>query len=220
MTIQERINLYCTWAIAVAHDDLHGYSQVKRWSPDYDCSSLVISALEQAGFPMRKNGASYTGNMMTGLLNCGFELIMDRTLRVGDILLTHTDERQHTAIYIGNNKIVHARGSNGHPESGDQTGLEICISNYYPFEMTFRYPCKTESEVVNMELEQVQKGSIGRCVETMQILLNHYAGYYLETDGIAGDLTINALRHYQRSKNLLPDGICGVKTWSMLLKGV
>ena len=34
----------CAWARAIAYDDAHGYDQGSRWGPDYDCSSLVITA--------------------------------------------------------------------------------------------------------------------------------------------------------------------------------
>ena len=37
-----------TWAIEIANDPAHGYDQDNRWGPDYDCSSLVISAWQQA----------------------------------------------------------------------------------------------------------------------------------------------------------------------------
>ena len=47
------------WAVAIAADQSHGYSQVDRWGPDYDCSSFVISAFEQAGVAVREAGASY-----------------------------------------------------------------------------------------------------------------------------------------------------------------
>lgn len=222
MNVRERIELYCNWACAIANDNTHGYSQVKRWSPDYDCSSLVISALENAGFQMRRNGASYTGNMMTALMRCDFRLVENGSLMRGDILLTHNETAQHTAIYLGDNKIVHARGVNGHPEEGDQTGNEICISNYYPFALVFRHKDIKESEVKNcmIVIEEISQGCNSRTVKTMQILLNEFGGYFLEVDGIAGNATITALTNYQRKNGLLPDGICGVKTWSKLLKGV
>lgn len=37
-----------SWAIAIANDNSHGYSQSSRWGPDYDCSSFVISAFRSA----------------------------------------------------------------------------------------------------------------------------------------------------------------------------
>lgn len=33
-----------SWAVSIANDNSHGYSQQSRWGPDYDCSSFVISA--------------------------------------------------------------------------------------------------------------------------------------------------------------------------------
>ena len=38
-----------SWAVAIANDNSHGYSQQSRWGPDYDCSSLVIAAFKYAG---------------------------------------------------------------------------------------------------------------------------------------------------------------------------
>ena len=61
----------------IAKDNKHGYSQKNRTgNPDYDCSSLVIHCLDKAGFPMSKNGASYTGN------GCAKERYLYTTLTV------------------------------------------------------------------------------------------------------------------------------------------
>ena len=62
-----------TWAIEIANDPAHGYDQDNRWGPDYDCSSLVISAWQQAGVPVKTKGATYTGNMKSVFLSCGFK---------------------------------------------------------------------------------------------------------------------------------------------------
>ena len=37
------------WTIGIANDDSHGYDQTNRWGPDYDCSSLIIQAWQNAG---------------------------------------------------------------------------------------------------------------------------------------------------------------------------
>ena len=39
-----KIEKAVTWALAIANDNTHGYDQQYRWGPDYDCSSLIISA--------------------------------------------------------------------------------------------------------------------------------------------------------------------------------
>ena len=130
------IEKYVTWALKIAADNTHGYSQAVRWSPDYDCSSFVISALEAAGLPMKAYGASYTGNMPQALKACGFTKIKGVNLSTGagllrgDILL---NPATHTEIYIGNNQAVGAHSSETggkYGKTGDQTGDEISVQTY------------------------------------------------------------------------------------------
>lgn len=129
------------WALQIAQDPSHGYDQTKRWGPDYDCSSFLISAWEQAGVKVKEAGATYTGNMRVAFLKCGFEdvtaeinLKTGAGLRRGDILL---NEKHHTAMYIGSGQIVHASineaGKATGGKTGDQTGREICTRSYYVY---------------------------------------------------------------------------------------
>lgn len=134
MTIPEKAAQFME---QIAADDSHGYDQGSRWgTPDYDCSSLVISAYKHAGVPLQ---STYTGNMKADFLSHGFENVTSKVdlrtganMKRGDVLL---NEVTHTAMYIGNGKIVHAAGNEygkatgGKP--GDQTGREICVANYY-----------------------------------------------------------------------------------------
>lgn len=131
-----KIESYVKWALDIAADDRHGYSQAVRWSPDYDCSSFVISALESAGLPMRAYGASYTGNMGAALKACGFYRVKNADLSSGaglvrgDILLNPVT---HTEIYIGDGRTVGAHGSETggkYGKAGDQTGNEISVQPY------------------------------------------------------------------------------------------
>lgn len=62
-----------SWAVSIANDNSHGYSQINRWGPDYDCSSLVISAFRNAGVDV--GAATYTGNMRSQLTQHGFQWI-------------------------------------------------------------------------------------------------------------------------------------------------
>ena len=61
------------WAIAIANDNTHGYSQQVRWGPDYDCSSFVISAFRSAG--VDTGHASYTGDMKSASNTFGVALL-------------------------------------------------------------------------------------------------------------------------------------------------
>lgn len=141
------------YAVNIANDDSHGYSQdaKKRWgTPDFDCSSLVISAFKQAGLPLK---ATYTGNMLEDFLANGFtkvniNMATGEGLLPGDVLL---NVAKHTALYIGDGKIVNATGSETggkYGKDGDQTGQELRIQSYYnkPWDYVLRYDGQKEQE--------------------------------------------------------------------------
>lgn len=120
------------YAVGIASDDSHGYDQVNRWGPDYDCSSLIISAYEKAGVPVKsKGGATYTGNMKKAFLACGFSEVPVSSRKKGDVLLYHNSKtgKGHTAMMIDSKNIVQAsineNGQIAGGKKGDQTGREI-----------------------------------------------------------------------------------------------
>lgn len=75
-------------AVAIAEDAAHGYDQMNRWGPNFDCSSLVITAFESVGIPVRASGATYTGNMKKAFKKCGFFEVETET--TGAVLCTVT----------------------------------------------------------------------------------------------------------------------------------
>lgn len=125
---------------SLCNDDSHGYSQVNRWGPDYDCSSSIITALRQAGFDV--GTASYTGNMSSNLCERGWERLSPDVEKVrGDILLNDVN---HSAVYCGNNTLAEFSQSETGGESGspgDQTGREALVRSYYsfPWDCILRY---------------------------------------------------------------------------------
>ena len=149
MTTTETRNTACAWMEAMAADDSHGYDQASRWGPDYDCSSLVISAWKKAGIPLT---CTYTGNMKADMLSHGFRDVTGQVnlatgsgLKKADVLLHET---HHTAMYIGGGKLVHAAGNEYGKatggRTGDQTGREIVVCGYYnfPWQCVLRYEGK------------------------------------------------------------------------------
>lgn len=123
------------WAIETANDNSHGYSQINRYGPDYDCSSFVITAWENAGVPVKRAGASYTGNMRGAFIACGFVDVTTQVglatgygIQAGDVLLNYA---AHTCLAVGGGKVANCRTDEGHPQSGDQSGNEIRIQSYW-----------------------------------------------------------------------------------------
>ncbi len=116
------------WAEAIAADNSHGYSQVHRNSPDYDCSSFVGTALSNAGFAVSQY--STTRNLEAQLVKAGFKKCSSPWKR-GDI---HLAAGHHVTMSTDATHIVHASqsetgGIDG--KTGDQTGKEICVRSYY-----------------------------------------------------------------------------------------
>ena len=133
-----KIEKAVAWAEQTAADDRHGYSQVHRDSPDYDCSSFVGTALAKAGFPV--SIYSTTRNLCEQLENAGF-VKCGKPWKRGDI---HLAAGHHVTMSVDANRIVHASQSeNGgiDGQTGDQPGNEICVRPYYdlPYENTVHY---------------------------------------------------------------------------------
>ena len=219
------------WALETAKDNTHGYSQANRWGPDFDCSSFIISAYENAGLKVKEAGASYTGNMRDAFEKCGFGAYPRQPvskLEPGDVLL---NERHHAVMYIGNGKVVAARSSDGFPQSGDQSSREICIQDYYDWpdggwDCVLRYTdeCTVHSAQGTVKCEAVlpllNQGDKGIAVKIMQELLIG-AGFSCGPDGADGDFgpnTAKALKRFQSARELAADTVCGKETWEELIK--
>ncbi len=161
MTIPEKAAAFME---QIADDDAHGYDQGSRWGPDYDCSSLVITAYKEAGVPLT---CTFTGNMRVDMLAHGFRALAGEVntatgagMERGDVLL---NVRHHTAMFVGGGQIVHAagneRGGATGGKTGDQTGREICRTSYFnfPWDCVLRY-AETDSDAGGPEIYTVKKG--------------------------------------------------------------
>lgn len=220
------------WAIGIANDQGHGYSQADRWGPDYDCSSFVISAFEQAGVAVREAGASYTGNMYNAFLNCGFrdvtaevELGSGRGIQAGDVLLNRAS---HTCLAVGNFKVANCRTDEGNPQSGDQSGNEIRVQNYwnYPWDCVLRYvggeASVPDSSGTAPEPEKprstLRKGDRGEDVKALQerLIAVGYSCGKCKADGIFGSDTMIAVVEFQEDYGLNVTGVADPETINLL----
>lgn len=117
--------------IDTANDNKHGYDQTHRNGPDYDCSSLVATALHEAGFNV--SPYSWTGNLEEQLRKIGFT-DCKKPWKAGDI---HLNTKHHVCMSINDKQIAQAsineKGKATGGETGDQTGKEINIRDYYEY---------------------------------------------------------------------------------------
>lgn len=226
------IDAAVNYAVRIANDDSHGYDQYGRWGPDYDCSSLIISAWNDgAGIPVKAAGATYTGNMKNAFVKCGFKAIEARQslplILKGDVLL---NEKHHTCMAIGGGQIVQASISENGTitgKDGDQTGREIATAPIYvpkyKWDYILRYPEKEEEETVDVNMPVLKEGDFRPEVGTLQIILNARGfkgknGRSLTVDCKFGQNVAYALGLAQKSFGMNSDQICGAKSWTALLK--
>ena len=215
------------WMIDLANNPKHGYDQDNRWGPDYDCSSEVISAWQAAGVPVKSKGASYTGNMKSVFISCGFKDVRSSInlsngsgLKRGDVLLNTVT---HTAMYIGNGQIVHAsineNGTTTGGKTGDQTGKEICIRSYYNknWDCVLRY--------MNDDSSVTPPPSGNVYIRQGQTAANKFVGAGLTITGVRDAATKKAgIKVLQKAMNLdygaglAVDGIWGSATEAALGK--
>ena len=144
--IQNVRNDAVDFAVRIANDNSHGYSQAVRSlyniinPKSFDCSSLALTAyyyaLQKNGLTAQANylkaNCSYTGNMLK-MLNAGFEIVArNQTAHAkmikGDLELNTT---HHVAMAIDKDNIVHARSSEGTTDTKDNSGNEIRTQPWY-----------------------------------------------------------------------------------------
>lgn len=124
-SLDSRVEKAIEWAVNIANDNSHGYSQARRNGPDYDCSSLVSTAFKMGGFPV--SGTLTTSTMSNPFIKAGFVRYKKGAVSIqrGDILLK---PGSHVELYLGDNTCVGAH-SNYDGKTGDSGGKEIAVRN-------------------------------------------------------------------------------------------
>lgn len=128
----------------MAKDNSHGYDQVHRNGPDYDCSSLVSKAFNEAGFDIKLG--STTRNLYEQFKAEGFKSC-SKPWKRGDV---HLSVGHHVVVSTDANNIVHAsineKGTASGGKTGDQTGREICTRSYYEYPSGWTYHLRYEDK--------------------------------------------------------------------------
>lgn len=209
-------NWYTNNKIATVFTPLYG-SNPPVWG--FDCIGLIKGVLWGYNGDVNKTygGAVYASNGVPDLSADGMigrcnDVSSDMgNIAVGEFLWM----KGHCGIYIGNGRVVEStpKWTNGVLVSA-LTARNWLKHGKLPW---IEYSDKEVRNVVNIELSVLRNGSKGEQVKTLQRLLNAF-GSNLDVDGSFGNLTQSALKSYQKSNNLVVDGICGIKSWESLLK--
>lgn len=210
-------NWYTNRKIASVFSPLYG-SNPPVWG--FDCVGLVKGVLWGWNGDESKTygGAIYTNN---GVPDLSADSMIGRCSEVSNNFSSiDTGEflwlKGHCGIYIGNGRVVESTPS-------WSNGVQVTALSARNWVKHGKLPwveyskSKEVSNVVNIELSVLRRGSKGEQVKTLQRLLNFF-GENLEIDGSFGSLTDSALRFYQKNNQLEVDGICGKKSWESLLK--
>lgn len=215
-----------SFMIDIAKDDSHGYDQIHRTGgTDYDCSSLVGTALNQAGFNVKKS--STTRTLRAQLLACGFKTVsVGGARKRGDIFLK---EGHHVVMCTGANNIVHAsineKGKTTGGKPGDQTGKEICIRSFYNYKGGWDYHFRFSDAISTQPTTKPSTTPKNDLVALGQQHTINYTGHNIGVDGMYGPQTrANIVRCFQVAMNhdygsgLKVDGACGKNTINALGK--
>ena len=147
--LDPKVEAMLAWALEIAEDDTHGYSQAQRYGPNYDCSSFVSTAL-MVGFGLDKYLSP--AGMVTTLPEYGFAVYRrgETVPQRGDII---TRPYSHVEICMGDGACVGAHQDyNG--RSGDGNGHEI---EYRLADSSFGCPfCNKEQYTYILRYERLE----------------------------------------------------------------
>ena len=221
LNVHHKAKQYPSWytekKISTVFAPLYG-SNPPAWG--FDCIGLIKGVLWGWNGEEGKTygGAIYGSNGVPDIsadatirkcLNVGTDF---NSIAIGEFLWM----KGHCGIYIGNGQVVESspKWKNGVQitKLSDRNWLKHGKLPYILYNNE-----REVSDVVSIELSVLRKGNKGEEVKTLQRLLNAFGGG-LEVDGSFGPLTDTALRNYQTANNLEVDGICGIKSWTSLLK--
>ena len=194
--------------------DCSGLLKWFLWSDNFENKVPTYKASEDFGATGFYNKCSERG-----------ELWKDNTpmLVPGMILFKgNAPTMSHMGIFIGNNKLIEAKG---HAYGTIKSDLTKSWS-YWGKSNFIKYDSVPviSDKIINVETYQIKNGSVSATVGTLQTLLNHY-GFKgkdkqpLTIDNEFGVNTEYAVRNFQLNKKILVDGIVGPITWKVLLNG-
>ena len=219
-----------------ANSNRQKYGQDYGWNGVAWCCIFVWWCFAQAHAQKLFFGGKKTASC-TQLMNYAKNngLWVTKDYKAGDIILYNfnTDvNSEHVGICesYSNGKITCIEGntsaagsqSNGGEVMRKVRSTSLVLGAYRPkYDGVSTAPASSNTNtggVCKVELNVLKKGSKGKSVKALQILLNGYGFSCGAVDGDFGSKTLNAVRSFQSRYGLDIDGSVGPATWSKLLK--
>ena len=191
----------------------------------FDCVGLVKGYLWSDKYDSEPVYNSLQDVNVVGLYTCCNESGMLSSKPEIPGICLFTKSLDHVGVYIGNNKVVEARGHNygvvttiisdrfwyfwGKPKW-------IKYEKTEPYEEPYYNLSTTDKKFID-KLGQLELGMNGVNVKLLQILLRN-ACINTPIDGVFGENMRQNLIEYQTERKLEIDGICGKNTWTALIK--
>ena len=196
-------------------------SGIKDWERTYCCNPFVHACWAHGGcIPTAHNmcmkGKSWDFNKGSGYDASSLFTKLGKPaqskLKKGDVLCNGS----HVVLYIGNGKIAEASGGDDNKKGSTGWNKSIRITDlYYPnFDRVYRFNGSVDTTYAIMH------GEVSDRVADLQNYLNWYGNYGLIVDREFGDLTLKAVKDFQKKNGLAVDGIVGPKTIAAMGKVV
>lgn len=100
----------------------------------------------------------------------------------------------------------------GRPKYDKEPTVKKTYSGVFPKITVTYYVKDKKGNKVKKNRHYLQKGDKGTQVQYLQKFLNWYGGYKLDVDGDFGNLTLKAVKDFQKKNNLVVDGLFGQKS--------
>ena len=192
------------------------------------CAAFVVACFYAAGYKGAVPGYAGCSLMMNSFKSAGrwHDNSLDYTPKKGDVVFFDWNANgapDHVGIVCGvsNSEMVSIEGNYGktvkfrNKNLSDTTilgfGTPLLPASQTVWEPFYTLKASDRNDI--LALGSLRKGSNRILVKALQIFLN-VNGATLAVDGVFGNLTLNALIKYQKSKGLAADGVCGKQTWT------
>ena len=177
----------------------------------YDCSGLVYNALKDSGIKCTRDTAQGYYNK--------FQFNKGKASEAGCLLFFGKTKKNitHVAISLGGGMMIESIGNKSNNKNNKGRGVTISKLNRRLDFLEALYPYEIKSvPVLASAKKNLKIGCTGIEVNYLQQDLNYVMNSKLSVDGVFGMKTRKALIEFQKRFKLVPDGIYGSHSYTIM----